>query len=93
MPDRWRDVQRQEVTDARLKSSEELRQLLAAEFEDLVDQGLLQLPAPGRKVNDRAEPTSRRRDTAGSVAWLGTDRRSDDGNATTGSAAKRRAGS
>jgi hypothetical protein len=51
MPDRWRDVQRQEVTDTRLKSSEELRQLLAAEFSDLIDQGLLQLPAP-RKMKE-----------------------------------------
>jgi hypothetical protein len=51
MPDRWRNVQRHEVTDTRLKSSEELRQLLAAEFEDLIDQGLLQLPAP-RKMKE-----------------------------------------
>ncbi len=51
MPDRWRDVQRQEITDTRLKSSEELRQLLAAEFSDLIDTGLLQLPAP-RKVKE-----------------------------------------
>jgi hypothetical protein len=51
MPDRWRDVQRHEVTDTRLKSSEELRQLLAAEFSDLIDQGLLQLPAP-RKMKE-----------------------------------------
>jgi hypothetical protein len=92
-PEKWRDVQRHEVNATGLKSSDELRQLLALEFQDLIDQGQLMLPAPGRNVNDRAEPTSRRRGTAGSVACLGTDRHSADGNATTGSAAKRRAGS
>ena len=50
LPDQWRDVQRHEVNATRLKSSEELRQQLAAEFQDLIDQGLLALPAPGRKI-------------------------------------------
>jgi hypothetical protein len=50
--DKWRDVQRHEVNATRLKSSEELRQLLAAEFQDLIDQGLLKLPAPGRKMKE-----------------------------------------
>ncbi len=48
MPDRWRDVQRHEVNTIGLKSSEELRQALLEEFKDLVDQGLLALPAPER---------------------------------------------
>ena len=48
MPDRWRDVQRHEVNAVGLKSAEELRQLLAAEFRDLVDRGTLVLPAPGK---------------------------------------------
>ena len=52
MPDKWRDVQRQEVNATGLKSAEELRQLLAAEFKDLIDQGLLALPAPGRKMKE-----------------------------------------
>jgi hypothetical protein len=52
MPDRWRDVQRHEVNAVGLKSAEELRQLLAAEFQDLVDQGLLKLPAPERKMKE-----------------------------------------
>jgi hypothetical protein len=52
MPDRWRDVQRHEVNAVGLKSAEELRQLLAAEFQDLVDEGLLQLPAPNRKMRE-----------------------------------------
>ncbi|MFZ2079390.1 MAG: hypothetical protein WAV38_22625, partial [Xanthobacteraceae bacterium] len=50
MPEKWRDVQRHEVNATRLKSSEELRQQLAAEFQDLIDQGLLALPAPGRRI-------------------------------------------
>ena len=50
LPDRWRDVQRHEGNGVGLKSAEELRQLLATEFKDLVDQGLLALPAPGRKI-------------------------------------------
>ena len=50
MPEKWRDVQRHEVNATRLKSSEELRQQLAAEFRDLIDQGLLALPAPGRRI-------------------------------------------
>jgi hypothetical protein len=52
MPDRWRDVQRHEVNAVGLKSAEELRQLLAAEFQDLVDQGLLTLPAPDKKMKE-----------------------------------------
>jgi len=48
MPDRWRDVQRHEVNAIGLKSSEELRQALLEEFKDLIDQGLLALPAPER---------------------------------------------
>jgi hypothetical protein len=44
--DRWRDVQRHEVNPTRLKSSEEIRQALLKEFQDMVDQGLLKLPAP-----------------------------------------------
>jgi hypothetical protein len=47
MPDRWRDVQRREVNTTGLKPSDEIRQQLLEEFKDLVDQGLLQLPAPG----------------------------------------------
>jgi hypothetical protein len=46
MPERWRDVQRIDVGAVGLKSADELRQLLAAEFKDLVDQGVLKLPAP-----------------------------------------------
>ena len=49
MPQKWRDVHRQDVNVAPLKSSDELRQLLAAEFKDYIDQGLLQLPAPEMK--------------------------------------------
>ena len=52
MPEKWRDVQRHEVAAVGLKSAEELRQLLAAEFQDLVDQGLLKLPAPDRKMRE-----------------------------------------
>jgi hypothetical protein len=46
LKDRWRDVQRHEVNSTQLKSADELRQLLLEEFKDLVDQGLLALPAP-----------------------------------------------
>jgi transposase-like protein len=46
--DRWRDVQRHEVNPTSLRSSEEIRQALLKEFQDMVDQGLLQLPAPRR---------------------------------------------
>jgi len=49
--DRWRDVQRHEIS-ATLKSSEELRQDLLSEFKDLVDQGLLALPSPQRKMKE-----------------------------------------
>jgi hypothetical protein len=52
MPDRWGDVQRREVNAVGLKSAEELRQLLAEEFQDLVDQGLLKLPSPERKMKE-----------------------------------------
>jgi hypothetical protein len=49
MPEKWRDVQRREVNSTgRLKSAEEIRQELLTEFQDLVDQGLLMLPAPRR---------------------------------------------
>ena len=51
LKDRWRDVQRHEVNATGLKSSDELRQLLALEFKDLIDQGLLALPAP-RKMKE-----------------------------------------
>lgn len=34
LPDRWRDVQRHDVNAVGLKSTEELRQLLAAEFKE-----------------------------------------------------------
>jgi hypothetical protein len=44
--------QRHEVNAVGLKSAEELRQLLAAEFQDLVDQGLLTLPAPDKKMKE-----------------------------------------
>jgi transposase-like protein len=50
-PEKWRDVQRHEVNATGLKSSDELRQLLALEFKDLIDQGLLALPAP-RKMKE-----------------------------------------
>jgi hypothetical protein len=50
MPDKWRDVQRHEGNGVGLKSAEELSQLLATEFKDLIDQGLLALPAPGRRI-------------------------------------------
>jgi hemoglobin-like flavoprotein len=50
MPERWRDVHRHEVKPTVLKSSEEIRQQLLEEFKDLIDQGLLQLPAPGRRI-------------------------------------------
>jgi hypothetical protein len=55
MPEKWRDVQRHDVTATVLKSSDELRQALLLEFKDLVDQGLLQLPAPGKmkEINPR----------------------------------------
>jgi hypothetical protein len=46
--DRWRDVQRHEVNPTSLRSSEEIRRALLTEFQDMVDQGLLQLPAPRR---------------------------------------------
>jgi hypothetical protein len=46
--DRWRNVQRHEANATELRSSEEIRQQLLEEFKDLVDQGLLALPAPGR---------------------------------------------
>lgn len=49
-PEKWRDVQRHEVNSTELESSEEIRQQLLEEFKDLVDQGLLQLPAPVRKI-------------------------------------------
>ena len=52
MPDRWRDVQRHEVNAIGLKSAEELRQLLALEFKDLIDQGVLKLPAPDKKMKE-----------------------------------------
>jgi hypothetical protein len=52
LPDQWRDVQRHEVNATGLKSSEELRQLLAAEFQDLIDQGLLMLPDRDRKMKE-----------------------------------------
>jgi hypothetical protein len=52
MPDRWRDVQRHEVNAVGLKSADELRQLLAEEFQDLVDQGILKLPSPERKMKE-----------------------------------------
>jgi hypothetical protein len=48
MSEKWRDVQRHDVNPTRLKSSEEIRQALLREFQDMVDQGLLQLPAPRR---------------------------------------------
>ena len=51
MPEKWRNVQRHEVNAAGLKSSDELRQLLALEFKDLIDQGLLALPTP-RKMKE-----------------------------------------
>jgi hypothetical protein len=50
--DRWRDVQRHEVNAVGLKSADELRQLLAEEFQDLVDQGILKLPSPERKMKE-----------------------------------------
>ena len=55
-PEKWRDVHRREVKDITpLKSSDELRQLLAAEFKDYIDQGLLSLPAPEMKeINPKA---------------------------------------
>ena len=52
LPDRWRDVQRHEVNGVGLKSAEELRQLLATEFQDLIDQGLLMLPDRDRKMKE-----------------------------------------
>jgi hypothetical protein len=52
MPEKWRDVQRHEVNAIGLKSAEELRQLLAAEFKDLVDQGILVLPSPDKKIKE-----------------------------------------
>ena len=52
LPDQWRDVQRREVNATGLKSSEELRQQLAAEFQDLIDQGLLMLPDRDRKMKE-----------------------------------------
>ncbi|MGB6766983.1 MAG: hypothetical protein WBE50_02630 [Methyloceanibacter sp.] len=45
-------MQRHEVKEVGLKSSEELQRLLAVEFKDLIDQGLLQLPPPERKVKE-----------------------------------------
>lgn len=48
MPERWRDVQRLDVTATGLKSAAELRQQLLLEFQDLVEQGLL--PAPMKDV-------------------------------------------
>ena len=50
-PEQWRDVQRHEVSGV-LPNSGDLRQALLTEFKDLVDQGLLALPAPGRKMKD-----------------------------------------
>jgi hypothetical protein len=47
MSEKWRDVQRHEADAVGLKSSDEIRQALLLEFKDLIDQGLLALPAPG----------------------------------------------
>ena len=58
MPDRWRDVQRHEVNAVGLKSAEELRQLLALEFKDLIDQGVLKLPAPMKEINPKSNGQS-----------------------------------
>jgi hypothetical protein len=52
-PHKWRDVHRHEVNPVGLKSAEELRQALLEEFKDLVDQGLLALPTPDRKMKER----------------------------------------
>lgn len=52
LSDRWRDVQRHQVNATGLRSSEEISQQLLEEFKDLIDQGLLQLPAPGRKMKE-----------------------------------------
>jgi transposase-like protein len=56
-PEKWRDVHRHDVNVAPLKSSDELRQLLAAEFKYYIDQGLLALPAPDqpmKQINPKA---------------------------------------
>ena len=58
MPDRWRDVQRHVVDVGQLKTPEELRELLAAEFKDLIDQGVLKLPAPDRRKMKEINPKS-----------------------------------
>jgi hypothetical protein len=45
-PERWRDVQRHEVNNVTLKSSDELRAAFLKEVQQLMDEGLLALPAP-----------------------------------------------
>ena len=58
--DRWRDVQRHEISTG-LKSSDELRQALVSEFNDLVKAGLLVLP--GRKMKEINPPKGNGRGT------------------------------
>ncbi len=59
MPEDWRDVQRIDLNAKVLQSSDEIQQLLLAEFKDLIEAGLLQLPqalpAPRkmREINPR----------------------------------------
>jgi AcrR family transcriptional regulator len=48
LPNKYRDMQRVDVTAPALRSSAEIRQQLLLEFKDLIDQGLLKLPAPRR---------------------------------------------
>ena len=52
MPEKWRDVQHYDVENKTLKSSDELRLDLIKEFNDLIDQGLLTLPAPDKKMKE-----------------------------------------
>ncbi len=52
MPSKYRDVQRHEVANSTYKTAAELTQALVFEFKDLIDQGLLRLPAPERKMRD-----------------------------------------
>jgi hypothetical protein len=55
LPHKWRDVQRHKADATGLKSSDELRQLLALEFKDLIDQGLLALPGTAEDETDQTQ--------------------------------------
>jgi hypothetical protein len=51
-PEKWRDVQRHEI-DNKIRSSEDIRLQLVAEFKDLIDQGLLTASATSDEDDQR----------------------------------------